>query len=132
MPLRSQGKQYEPLQRLHGSQPEGEYETLQPGAAGHKKDEGGYEALRKEEGEHEVYHTLQMGEATSGATSGAASGSKGYEALRREGVKQEVYHTLQMGGAGSGAKDYEKLRPEGRKQEVYHTLHMQGEGSEAK
>lgn len=120
MPLQSQGKQYEPLQRLHGSRPECEYETLQPGAAGQKKDEGGYESLRKEEGKQEVYHTLQM--------DGAASGSKEYEALRREGMKQEVYNTLQMGGAASGTKDYEELRREGRKQEVYHTLHMQGVG----
>lgn len=122
MPLQAQGKQYEPLQRPHGSQPECEYETLQAGTASHKKDEGGYEALRKE-GKNEVYHTLQM--------EGAASGAKEYEALRREGMKQEVYHTLQMGGAASGTKDYEELRQEGRKQEVYHTLHMQGVGSEA-
>lgn len=123
MPLQSQGKQYEPLQRLHSSRPECEYETLQPGAAGHKKDEGGYEALRKEEGKHEIYHTLQTEEK--------ASGAKEYEALRREGMEQEVYHTLQMGGAGSGTKDYEELRKEGRKPEIYHTLHTQGVGSEA-
>lgn len=122
MPLQSQGKQYEPLQKLRGGQPECEYETLQPGAAGHKKDEGGYEALRKVEGKQEIYHTLQM--------EGAASGPKEYEALRIEGMKQEEYQTLQAAGAGSGTKDYEELRQEGRKQEVYHTLQMKGVGHE--
>lgn len=124
MPLQSQGKQYEPLQRPHGSRPEAEYETLPAGAAGLKKDEGGYEALKKGEGQHEIYHTLQM--------EGAGSGTKEYEQLRGEGRKQEVYHTLHMQGAQSGTKDYEELRGEGRKQEVYHTLHMQGAESGAK
>lgn len=123
MPLQSQGKQYEPLQRVHGNQPEGEYETLQAVAASKKKDEGGYEALRKEERKHEIYHTLQM--------EGAASGSKEYEPLRREDTKQDLYHTLKMGVAEGGTKDYEELRQEGKKQEVYNTLHMQGTGSQA-
>ncbi|XP_075890634.1 uncharacterized protein LOC142893697 isoform X3 [Nelusetta ayraudi] len=124
MPLQSQGKQYEPLHRPHGSRPEAEYETLPTGAAGLKKDEGGYEALKKAEGQHEIYQTLQM--------EGAGSGTKEYEQLRGEGRKQEVYHTLQKEGAESGTKEYEQLRGEGRKQEVYHTLHMQGAESGTK
>lgn len=116
MPLQSQSKQYEPLQRVHGSRAECEYESLQAGAAGQRKDDGGYEALRK----HEIYHARQM--------EGAASGAKEYEVLRREGVTQEVYHTLQMGVAEGGNKDYEELRREGRKQEVYHTLSVQVAG----
>lgn len=96
MPLQSQGKQYEPLHRPHGSRPEAEYETLPTGAAGLKKDEGGYEVLKKAEEQHEIYHTLQM--------EGAGSGTKEYEQLRGEGRKQEVYHTLHMQGAESGAK----------------------------
>lgn len=96
MPLQSQGKQYEPLQRPHGSQPEAEYETLQAGAPGQKKNEGGYEALKKEEGKHEIYHTLQV--------EGTGSGTKDYEQLRHEGRKPEVYHTLHMQGGERGAK----------------------------
>lgn len=94
--LQSQGKDYEGLRRPHGSQQEAEYETLQPGAASRKRDDGGYEALRREEGKHEIYHTLQMVEA--------GSGNKEYEQLRGEGRKQDVYHTLHKEGEGSGVK----------------------------
>ncbi|KAM6964644.1 uncharacterized protein LKV04_020391 [Tautogolabrus adspersus] len=54
---------------LSGARREGEYDILHPEAPGKQKREGEYEALKKEEMEDGVYHTVQM-EAASGGEGG--------------------------------------------------------------
>ncbi|KAM6898940.1 uncharacterized protein PEZ65_020860 [Lycodopsis pacificus] len=55
---------YEVLRR--GAQREGEYDTLQPEAPGRQKKESEYEALKREDVEGGVYHTLGMVGAAGG------------------------------------------------------------------
>ncbi|KAF3704556.1 Fc receptor-like protein 2 [Channa argus] len=109
---------YEPLQKAHGAQKEGEYDTLHPEAAGGEKKEGEYEPLKQEERKEGVYHTLGM--------EGAAGGEGGYEALKKEGMKEGVYSTLGTEGAAGGEGGYEALKKEGMKEGLYHTLGKEG------
>ncbi|KAI3365632.1 hypothetical protein L3Q82_010704 [Scortum barcoo] len=89
---------YETLQKPHGAQKDGEYDTLNPEATGGQKKGGEYEPLNKTEVKEGVYHTLGM--------EGAVGGGGGYEALKKEGMKEGEYHTLgaegAVGGVGGG------------------------------
>ncbi|XP_065805795.1 titin isoform X2 [Labrus bergylta] len=102
------GAIYEDVERKKGdndyemlghAQREGEYDTLHPEAPSRQKREGEYEALKKEEMEEGVYHTVQMQ---------AASGGGGeYEQLQKEGMEEGQYQSLNMEGAIGGVEGHE-------------------------
>ncbi|XP_074518747.1 sialoadhesin [Halichoeres trimaculatus] len=84
--------EYEMLRKPHGAKEGGEYHTLHPKAGGSQRKEGEYQALKKEEMQEGVYHTVQMHEA--------AGGEGGYEALKKEDMKGGEYQTLNTESAG--------------------------------
>ncbi|XP_043957664.1 uncharacterized protein LOC122822796 isoform X2 [Gambusia affinis] len=101
---------------------EGEYDTLQPGAEGQQKTGGEYQALMKQEGKVEVYHTLGENVASGG-------GDRAYEALKTAGIQKDEYDTLTTkqpeggtGADGGGDRAYEALKTAGIQKDEYDTL----------